>query len=430
MRAHRRRIPDNKIDNTASFFYMPDEIFKEGINILGRRFASPDAGRDVLQFNPCLKHKLIRHTTRHFAETELAPIAADIDRERIFPREVIAKMAKLNYFGLQAPKAYGGAALDSISAAIVVEEISRVCAAVGLCVTVHNGVAVYPFLRFANEAQKKKYLPELASGRAIGAFSLTEANAGSDAGSVETTATKKGGNFILSGTKIFVTNGGVCDVALIFALTSSPQSKLQSSVFIVESGFAGFLRGELEDLCGMRANPVSSLFFEDCPVPEENLLGRQGDGMKIGLATLDNGRIGVAAQALGIAQGAMEAAVKYAKERQQFKKPLASQQTIQNYIADMATEIMAARLLLYRACDLKDAGLPFGAEASMAKLYCSTVASKVTGLAVQIHGGYGYSKEYDVERYFRDAKVTEIYEGTSEIQRMVIARAILTQPMM
>jgi len=377
-----------------------------------------------------MKHKLIRNSTRHFAETELAPIAAEIDQQRRFPRDIIAKMRDLNYFGLQAPKEYGGAALDSISAAIIVEEISRVCAAVGLCVTVHNGVAVYPFLQFANQDQKEKYLPQLAAGNTIGAFSLTEANAGSDAGSVETTAAKKGSDYILNGTKIFVTNGGVCDVALIFALTSSPDHKLQSSVFIVESKFPGFLRGELEDLCGMRANPVSSLFFEDCPVPGKNLLGKLGDGMKIGLTTLDNGRIGVAAQALGIAQGAMEAAVKYAKERQQFKKPIASQQTIQNYIADMATEIMAARLLLYRACELKDTGAAFGCEASMAKLYCSTVAAKVTSLAVQIHGGYGYSKEYDVERYFRDAKVTEIYEGTSEIQRMVIARAILFQPVM
>ncbi|MFO7569345.1 MAG: acyl-CoA dehydrogenase family protein [Smithellaceae bacterium] len=383
-----------------------------------------------MQFNPCMKHKLIRATARHFAETELAPIAAEIDQNRIFPRDVVDQMKALGYFGLQVPKAYGGAALDSISTAIVVEELSRVCAAVGLCVTVHNGVAVYPFLRFADTKQKEAYLPQLASGDAIGAFSLTEANAGSDAGSVETTAVKSGAGYLLNGTKIFVTNGGVCDVALIFALTSSPDKNLQSSVFIVESRFPGFLRGELEDLCGMRANPVSSLFLEDCSVPAENLLGRLGDGMKIGLTTLDNGRIGVAAQALGIAQGAMEAAVKYAKERQQFKKPIASQQTIQNYIADMATEIMAARLLLYRACELKDAGAPFGCEASMAKLYCSTVASKVTSLAVQIHGGYGYSKEYDVERYFRDAKVTEIYEGTSEIQRVVIARAILSQSIM
>lgn len=377
--------------------------------------------------NPCPKHKLIRDSVRSFAETELAPIAADIDRKAVFPSEIIEKMRPLNFFGLQAPREFGGAALDSVSAAIVVEELSRVCAAIGLCVTVHNGVALYPFMKFAGKDQKNEYLPKLTSGEFIGAFSLTEANAGSDSASVETTAVKKNNEYVLNGTKIFVTNGGVCDIALIFALTGFEPGKPQSSVFIVESKSPGFLRGELEDLCGMRANPVSSLFLEDCCVPEQNVLGNIGDGMKIGLATLDNGRIGVAAQALGIAQGAYEAAVKYAKERQQFKKPIASLQTIQNYIADMATEITAGRLLLYRACSLKDGGAPFGCEASMAKLYCSTVASKVTSLAVQIHGGYGYSKEYDVERYFRDAKVTEIYEGTSEIQRMVIARTILSQ---
>lgn len=374
-----------------------------------------------------MKHKLIRDSARHFAETELAPIAAEIDKNATFPVAVIEKMKKLNYFGLQAPKEFGGAALDSVSAAIVVEELSRVCAAVGLCVTVHNGVAVFPFLQFGNKKQNEKYLPKLASGEMIGAFSLTEANAGSDAGSVETTAVQDGSDYVLNGTKIFVTNGGVCDLALIFALTNADRQQLQSSVFIVESSYDGFLCGELEDLCGMRANPVSSLFLENCRVPEENLLGKLGMGMKIGMTTLDNGRIGVAAQALGIAQGAFEAAVKYAKERQQFKKPIASLQTIQNYIADMATEQAAARLLLYRACELKDAGEPYGCEAAMAKLYCSSVASKTTSLAVQIHGGYGYSKEYDVERYFRDAKVTEIYEGTSEIQRMVIARVVLSK---
>ena len=346
-----------------------------------------------MQLNPCAKHKLIRDSVRHFAETELAPIAAEIDRNATFPVDVIGKMKDLNYFGLQVPKEFGGAALDSVSSSIIVEEISRVCAAVGLCVTVHNGVAVYPFLQFATKEQKKQYLPKLASGEFIGAFSLTEANAGSDSASVETTAVKKNQEYVLNGTKIFVTNGGICDLALIFALTGFESGRPQSSVFIVESKYAGFLRGEVEDLCGMRANPVSSLFLEDCCVPEKNLLGKIGDGMKIGLATLDNGRIGVAAQALGIAQGAFEAAVKYAKERQQFKKPIASLQTIQNYIAEMATEIAAARLLLYRACLLKDEGAFFGCEASMAKLYCSTVASRVTSLAVQIHGGYGYSKE-------------------------------------
>ena len=380
-----------------------------------------------MQINPSMKHKLIRNTVRHFAETELAPIAADIDRDALFPKTVIEKMGELNYFGLQVPKEFGGAALDTVSAAIVVEEISRICAAVGLCVTVHNGVAVYPLVQFGAPEQKKRYLPKMAGGKILGAFSLTEANAGSDAGSVETTAVKNGAEYVLNGTKIFVTNGGVCEVALIFALSSGQSSRPLTGVFIVESNFPGFFRGELENLCGMRANPVSSLFLEDCRVPENNLLGKNGDGLKIGFATLDNGRIGVAAQALGIAQGALEAAVKYAKERQQFKKPIASQQTIQNYIAEMVTEVTAARLLLYRVCQMKDAGENFSAQAAMAKLYCSKVAANVTSLAVQIHGGYGYSKEYDVERFFRDAKVTEIYEGTSEIQRMVIARAALSQ---
>jgi butyryl-CoA dehydrogenase len=383
-----------------------------------------------LQINFSMKHKLIRNSVRHFAETELAPIAAEIDRDAAFPSAVINKMKMLNYFGLQIPREFGGSALDSVSAAIVVEELSRVCAAVGLCVTVHNGVAIYPILQFGTPQQKQQYLPRLASGEIIGAFSLTEANAGSDAGSVETTAVKSGMEYIINGTKIFVTNGGICDLALIFALTNSDPDRPETSVFIVERDFKGFLRGEVENLCGMRANPVSSLFLEDCHVPANNLLGKNGDGLKIGLTTLQNGRIGIAAQALGIAQGALEAAVKYAKERNQFKTPIASQQTIQNYIADMFTEVTAARLLLYHACSLKDEGASFGTESSMAKLYCSKVAAKVTSMAVQIHGGYGYSKEYDVERFFRDAKVTEIYEGTNEIQKLVIARAVLSQLML
>ncbi len=382
-----------------------------------------------MQQNPGEKHKLIRSSVRHFAETELAPIAAEIDQNAVFPLSVIEKMKKLNYFGLQVPREFGGAALDAVSSAIVVEEISRVCAAVGLCITVHNGVAVYPILKFGTQEQKEHYLPRLSAGEIIGAFSLTEANAGSDAGSIETIAAKKGESYIINGTKIFVTNGGICDLVLIFASSGSDDARQQTCVFIVESGFKGFLRGEVENLCGMRANPVSSLFLEDCLVPQENILGKNGDGLKIALVALDNGRIGIASQALGIAQGALEAAVKYAKERHQFKKPIAAQQTIQNYLADMATEVAAARLLLYRACSLKDAGMSFSTEAAMAKLYCSKVAVSVTSLAVQVHGGYGYSKEYDVERFFRDAKVTEIYEGTSEIQRMVIARAVLSSMM-
>ena len=375
-----------------------------------------------------MKHKLVRKTVRDFVETELGPIAHDIDRDARFPWEVVEKMKPLTFFGLQVPKKYGGVGLDSISYAITIEEISRVSAAMGLCVTVHNSVGAYPIVLFGTEEQKREFLPPLAGGERIGAFCLTEANAGSDAGGVETNAVKDGSEYVINGTKIFVTNGGVCGSALIFAVTDPENPRRSASVFIVQNQMPGFSVGEIEDLCGMRANQVSSLFLEDCRVPEHNLLGRRGDGLKIGLAALNTGRIGIAAQALGIAQAAYEASVKYAKERQQFKRPISSFQAIQNYLADMATEIDAARLLLYKACAYKDSGKDFGSEAAKAKLFCSTLASRVTGIAVQIHGGYGYSKEYDVERYFRDAKVTEIYEGTSEVQRMVIARGVLSQP--
>jgi butyryl-CoA dehydrogenase len=374
-----------------------------------------------------MKHKVVRKAVRMFAEAELGPIAHDIDRDARFPWEVMEKMMPLHFFGLQAPKAYGGAEMDTTSYAIAIEELSRVSAAVGLCITVHNSVGVYPIVRFGTEEQKNRFLPAMVRGERIGAFCLTEANAGSDAGGVETVALRDAGGYVINGTKIFVTNGGVCGTALIFAITDAQNPQKSSGVFVVERDTPGFTVGEIEDLCGMRANPVSSLFLEDCRVPETNLLGRPGDGLKIGLVTLDAGRLGIAAQALGIAQAAFEDSVRYSKERQQFRKPISSFQTIQNYLADMATEIDAGRLLLYRACALRDAGRPFGAESAMAKLYCSELATRVTNTAVQIHGGYGYSKEYGVERYFRDAKVTEIYEGTSEVQRMVISRAVLAQ---
>ena len=379
-------------------------------------------------FNACMKHKLVRRSVREFAEAELGPIAHEIDREARFPSEVVEKMRALNFFGLQVPRKYGGAEADSISYAITIEEISRVSGALGLCVTVHNSVGVYPILKFGTQEQIERFVPGLATGVHIGAFCITEANAGSDAGGVETSAVSDGDSYVINGTKIFVTNGGVCTTPLIFAITDPDRPGRGASVFIVEKGTPGFTVGEIEDLCGMRANPVSSLFFEDCRVPRENLLGRVGDGLKIGFDALDTGRIGIGAQAVGIAQAAYEASVKYSKERQQFRKPISSFQSVQNTLADMATEIDAARLLVYRACDAKDGGKAFGKEAAMAKLYASTVATRVTGGAVQIHGGYGYSREYDVERYFRDAKVTEIYEGTSDIQRMVISRAVISEP--
>jgi butyryl-CoA dehydrogenase len=381
-----------------------------------------------MDFNPCMKHKVIRKSVRAFAEAELGPIVSELDREARFPWEVVEKMQPLNFFGLQIPEKYGGAGLDSISYAITIEEMSRVSAAMAVCLAVHNGVAAYPIVRFGTEEQRKRFLPSLASGERIGAFCITEANAGSDVSSVEAYATLDGDEYIINGTKIFVTNGGVCGLALIFATTDIGSDRTAPSIFIIEKETPGFSVGEIEDLCGIRANPVSSIFLEDCRLDSMHLLGKAGNGLKIGLESLDAGRIGVAAQALGIAQAAFEASVRYSKERQQFKKPISRFQTIQNYIADMATEIDAARLLLYRVCAMKDDQVPFTAEVSMAKLFCSRVARKVTEKAVQIHGGYGYSKEYDVERYFRDAKVTEIYEGTSEIMRVVISRSVLTRP--
>jgi len=375
-----------------------------------------------------MKHQLIRKTVREFAESEIKPHVSLLDKESRFPWEIVEKMKPLNFFGLQAPKEYGGAGLDTISYSIAIEELSRVSGAIGLCVTVHNSVGISPILQFGTKKQKEKFVPAMASGESIGAFCLTEANAGSDAGGVETNALETTEGFLLNGTKIFVTNGGVCGTILVFAVSEGTDKKKYANVFIVEKDFPGFQVGEIEDLCGMRANPVASLFFEDCLVPEENLLGKMGQGMKIGLTALDTGRIGIAAQALGIAQAAFEDSVSYARERQQFNKPLSKFQTIQNYLAEMKTSIDASRLLLYRAAACKDTGKPFSAEASMAKLHCSATARNVTDMAVQIHGGYGYSKEYDVERYFRDAKVTQIYEGTSEVQKMVIARSILSQP--
>ncbi len=381
-----------------------------------------------MNYEPCVKHKVVRNTVRDFAEAELRPIAHEVDKNSRFPWEVVEKMQGLHYFGLQAPRELGGAGLDTVSYAIVIEELSRVCAGVGLCVTVHNSVALYPLLKFGSPEQIQRLAPDMISGRRIGAFCLTEAGAGSDAGAVETLALPCDEGYLINGTKIFVTNGGVCGLALIFAKTDPDHPRGAPSVLMVEKERPGFAVGEIEDLSGMRCNPVSSLFLEDCLVPPENLLGRRGEGLRIGLSALDTGRLGIAAQAVGIAQGAFEAAVRYAKERQQFGKPIARFQTIQNYLADMATRIDAARMLLYRACAAKDQGLAFSAEAAKAKLFCSATAREVCNLAVQIHGGYGYSKEYEVERYYRDAKVTELYEGTSEVQRMVIARDILSAP--
>ena len=373
------------------------------------------------------KHRAVRQSVRRFCNRELRPIAAQIDQEARFPWEVVEKMGALGYFGIQVPKTMGGAGLDSVSYAIIIEEVSRVSAAIGLCVSVHNSVAVYPIMAFGSQAQIEHWVPPLARGEKIGAFCLTEPNAGSDAVGIEATALADGDNFVVNANKVFVTNGGIADICLIFCRTDPAAGRRGISVVVAERGSAGFVVGDIEDLCGMRANPVCSIRLYDCRVPGENLLAREGMGLKIGLAALDTGRMGIGAQAVGIAQAALEEAVRYARQRQQFGVPIGRHQAIQTMIADMATQVDAARLMVYRAAALKDKNLPFSKESAMAKLFASEAATRVTDLAVQIHGGYGYSKSYPVERYYRDARVTRIYEGTSEIHRMVIAKSVLEQ---
>ena len=374
------------------------------------------------------KHRTVRRSVRSFCERELGPIAAQIDQEARFPWEVVEKMGSLGYFGIQVPQSLGGAGLDAISYAIIVEEISRVSGAIGLCITVHNSVAVYPILAFGNPEQIDRWVPPLARGEKIGAFCLTEPNAGSDAGGIEATALAEGDDYLVNANKVFVTNGGIADICLIFCRTDPSAGRRGISVVVAERGTAGFVAGDLEDLCGMRANPVCSIRLYDCRIPKANLLAREGKGLAIGLAALDTGRMGIAAQAVGIAQAALEEAVRYARQRHQFGVPIAKHQSIQNMIADMATGVDAARLMVYRAATLKEKGLPFSKEAAMAKLFAAETATKVTDLAVQIHGGYGYSKSYPVERYYRDARVTRIYEGTSEVHRMVIAKSVIDAP--
>jgi butyryl-CoA dehydrogenase len=371
------------------------------------------------------KHRVLRRSVRAFCEQELGPIAAQIDQEARFPWEVMEKMGPLGYFGIQAPEELGGAGLDSLSYAITIEEVSRVSGSIGLCLSVHNSVALYPILAFGSPEQRQHWAPALAKGEKIGAFCLTEPNAGSDAAGITATALEDGDHWLVNANKVFVTNGGIADVCLIFARTDPAAGPRGISVVVAERGTPGFVVGDLEDLCGMRANPVSSIRLYDCRVPKENLLGTIGMGLKIGLVALDTGRIGIAAQALGIAQAALEESVLYANQRRQFGVPLGRHQAIQMMIADMATQVDAARMMVYRAAWLIDQKEPVTKAAAQAKLFAAEAAGKVTDLAVQIHGGYGYSKAYAVERYYRDARVTRIYEGTSEVHRMVVAREAL-----
>jgi len=378
-----------------------------------------------LDFTLSIQQKQIRRMARQFAKAELAPIAKEIDEEGRFPWEAVEKMGPLNFFGMQAPRQYGGAETDSISYCLVIEEISRVCAAMGLTVAVHNSVVVFPLSQFGNEEQKAKFLPALAAGEKIGAFCLTEPNAGSDAMSIESTAVRDGDSYVLNANKIFVTNGGVADTLIIFASVNPGDVKKGFSAVLVERGTPGFEVGLLENNCGVRANPVSSILLTDCRVPRANLLGGEGDGFRIAMAGLDTGRVGIAAQAVGIAQGALDVSLKYAKERIQFRVPIARHQAIQMMLADMGTMVEAARLLTLQSAHIRDQGGELSCPSAMAKLFAARTASRVASMGVQIHGGYGYSKEYPIERYFRDARVTEIYEGTNEIQQIVIARELL-----
>jgi butyryl-CoA dehydrogenase len=377
-----------------------------------------------MRFEPTMKQAVIRRTVRKFAEEKLAPAVAEMEATGGFPVEMGREMAALHYFGLVIPQRYGGAGLDMVSYAIVIEEISRVSGAMGLCISVHNSVSAYPVYEFGNEEQRQAFLVPLATGAKIGTFCLTEPNAGSDASSLETIAVRDGGGYILNGNKIFVTNGGVSGINLIFAFVTGSENRKQYTVFIVESERTGLEKGPVEELMGMRGNPVCPIILNDCHVPLGNRLGEEGQGMKIALSTLAGGRIGIAAQALGIAQASLDVSLKYAGERHQFSQAISEFGAIKELLADMATKTEAARLLIHRACDLRERGLPHTKESAMAKLFASEAAVEATRIGVQIHGGYGYSKAYPIERYYRDAKVCEIYEGTSEIQRMVIARSL------
>ncbi len=378
-----------------------------------------------MDFTLSMQQKQIRRMARQFARTELAPIAREIDEEGRFPWEAVEKMGPLNFFGMQAPRRYGGAEVDSISYCLVIEEISRVCAAMGLAIAVHNSVVVYPLSKFGNDEQKARFLPPLARGEKIGAFCLTEPNAGSDAMAIESTAISDGNFYVVNANKIFVTNGGVSDTAIIFVSVDPGDVKKGFSAILVERGTPGFEVGLLENNCGVRANPVSSIVLTDCRVPKANLLGKEGEGFTIAMAGLDTGRMGIAAQAVGIGQGALDVSLKYAKERIQFRVPIGRHQAIKMMLADMGTMVEAARLLTLQAAHIRDQGGDLSGPSAMAKLFAARTASKVASMGVQIHGGYGYSRDYPIERYFRDARVTEIYEGTNEIQQIVIARELL-----
>lgn len=378
-----------------------------------------------MEFELSEEDQMLQQMVREFAENEVRPFAAAIDREGYFPTDIIRKAASLGLTGVSVPEQYGGAGLKSIGTAITIEEISRCCAATGVILSVNNSLVCDPLLRFATEEQKQRILKPLASGELLGCFALTEPQAGSDASNLRTTAVLDGDSYVVNGQKVWITNGANADWSLVFCVTDKEKGYKGLTALMIHKDTPGFSVGKHEEKMGIRGAVSAGLHFENCRVPVSNCLGNEGEGFRVALSTLDGGRIGIAAQAVGIAQGAFEAALQYSKQRTAFGHPISDFQAIQWMLSDMATEIEAARLLTYRAALAKDSGKKFSRQASMAKLFASETAMKHTVKAVQIHGGYGYSKEFPVERAMRDAKITEIYEGTSEIQRLVIAESIL-----
>ena len=376
-----------------------------------------------MDFHLSKEHLLVRKMYREFAENEVKPLAEELDEEERFPMETVEKMAKLGMMGIYFPKQYGGAGGDVLSYAMCVEELAKVCGTTAVIVSAHTSLCCAPIFENGTEEQKMKYLPDLLSGRKIGAFGLTEPGAGTDAQGQQTTAVldESGENYILNGSKCFITNGNVASTFVVFAMTDPKLGNHGISAFIVEKDFPGFSTGKHEKKMGIRGSSTCDLIFEDCIVPKENLLGKEGQGFKIAMMTLDGGRIGIASQALGLGEGAVDEAIKYTQERVQFKKRLSQFQNTQFQLADMHTRMQAAQFLVYSAAMKKQNHEPYSMDAAMAKLFAAEAASDVTRRAVQLFGGYGYTREYPVERMMRDAKITEIYEGTSEVQRMVIA---------
>jgi alkylation response protein AidB-like acyl-CoA dehydrogenase len=387
-----------------------------------------------MDFTLAKEHEMARQLFKEFAENEVKPLAQEVDQEHRFPRETVDKMAKYGFMGIPVPKEYGGQGCDTLTYAMCVEELSKVCGTTGVIVSAHTSLCIDPIMTFGTDEQKQKYLIPLAKGEKLGAFGLTEPGAGTDAQGQQTKAVLDGDEWVLNGSKCFITNGKEADVYVIFAVTGKIEKRgrmmKEISAFIVEKGTPGFTFGTKENKMGICGSATYELIFTDCRIPKDNLLGQQGKGFNIAMHTLDGGRIGIAAQALGLAAGALETTINYVKERKQFGKAIGNFQNTQFQLADMATKVEAARLLVYRAAKKKDEykkdpKVSYSVEAAQAKLCAAEVAMEVTTKAVQLHGGYGYIKEYDVERMMRDAKITEIYEGTSEVQRMVISAALL-----